>query len=106
MAAKQQLEAAPHGARETSGRRGLLGRTRGRVRIDSVVPDEELLSLGGGDASHATRHCSDAIDATRHEKTRIILLVGLAEPRHDGVLPREQFLPIIQNLDLLLVEIT
>ena len=27
-----------------------------------------LSRLGGGDASHATLHCSDAIDATRHAR--------------------------------------
>ena len=106
MAAKQQLEAAPHGARETSGRRGLLGRTRGRVRIDSVVPDEAFRSRASAAATRVTRHGTAPTPSTRRgTKNQNNLFIRLAKLRHDGVLPREQLLPVVQDLRLLLVEV-
>ena len=98
--------AAPHGARE-------LRRLRGRGDCSGVRG-----GASGSIASCPTKtfalaprrrrrdNCSDAIDATRARNYQNnYLLVGLAKLRHDGVLPREELLPVVQDLDLLLVEV-
>ena len=52
--------------------------------------------------SDVPRHAAD--EARKNQNNN--LLVGLAELCHDGVLPRKQLLPVVQDLDLLLVEVT